>query len=568
MKQRVEVIIRYLPVILFVLILIFSGFTAYHYAYHITDSDAASELVLCNLLADQNKIVTTDWLYSTELRVFNTNLIYMPLFKIFDDWHVVRFLSIVIFQIFLLFSYFYLSRRMKISLRAYFLSASLLMLPSGVVYGRMILYHSHYAPCIVYGFLIVGLYLSFMEHMGSNRLHQILRIAALLLLSMMSCLNGFRQFPSTMIPLLMSALVVALRDHGSAPKTLADISKRDWAGIGTAGIVFAVGAVGLLINAWILPRYFLFRQMDNTLIILPTVKNFRNLLVGYLSLFGFQEGRMLFSLEGLLALLSVPAALILLVVSLSELVTRHKSIPYQIAFSEIMYPVTMLCMTVVFLLTNSFDNYPQYYLTAFVWIFPYLGLQADRLLNSMNRFTLKQTLVVLACVCLLCNGIYNNLFYLNPDDKQVKYDPTIEVDEWDRFAGVIQFVQENDLEVGYATFWNANILTEVSNGQIPMISLIREYFPNNYVYHYALASKQSFEFSYVEDKNVFLLLTYPESFIFCETDLAQYSIPVYEDKYYRIYMFDFTSDVWEFFLEKAKFYDQQAVLAQLLPQME
>ena len=40
--------------------------------YYLLDSDMSSELVLSHLLRQEHKIVTQDWFYSTELRVFNS----------------------------------------------------------------------------------------------------------------------------------------------------------------------------------------------------------------------------------------------------------------------------------------------------------------------------------------------------------------------------------------------------------------------------------------------------------------------------------------------------------------
>ena len=534
-----------LPLLLFIAALLFSGFTAFHYTNHILDSDAASELVLGNLLAEQNKIVAYDWLYSSEFRLFNTNLVYMPLFKIFESWQTVRFISILLFQLMLACSYYYLSRRMKISTNAYFISAAFMLLSVSVVYGRLGLFHNYYTPCFIYGFLIAGLYLSFTEHRGKKRLWQALRLTVMLLLSLMSCLNGFRQLPATMIPLFITSLVVAVKEHRNAPDILADIPKRKWTNVLWAGAVLLAGFAGLLIYTLILPRYFHYQVMTDSVVSLPSTENLRNLLVGYLSLFGFQEGRALFSAEGLLALGAVFSGAVLLAVSLGDLIPRQKPENIPGSFMGTFYPVAMLCMTLTFLVLLGNDNYPQYYLPAFVWIFPYLGLTADRMPPSVKRFTVKQAAIALACLCLLCNGVYNNLYYLNPDDKQVSYDPGIDIHTLDHLQGAINFIEENELEVGYAYFWDSNIVTEATNGRTVMIPIAYDNEYHVLAYHGILTSLTYREEAFVEDKAVFLLATIAHSGFFGETELAQYSLLAYEDEYYRIYIFDFSTEVWE-----------------------
>ncbi len=427
---------KWLPLLVFIFVVIFSCCTAYHYAYHITDSDAAKELELGKLLADKNKLVTSDWYYSTEIRFFGTNLVYMPLFKILNDWPLIRFLSIIIFQLLLLVSYLYFSRRVELSRRAYFLSAALLLLPAGVVYGRVILYQNYYIPCLVYGFLIAGLSLAILKHSGQHKhLRQVLVLTAMILLSIMSCLNGFRQFPTTMVPLLMTAIVVSLQKCGAKAEFPNDFQKRSRLHIALVCGVCLAGAAGLLIHTLILPRYLSFRQMNQTTVSLPAFEDIQAIGVGYLSLFGYQEGRTLLSLEGLLALAGAMAGVILLLISLSAIRTERKTYSYPDAFCALLFPLSMLCMTAAFLLMPDQDNYPQYYLPSFAWIFPWLGLQIRRMQTQRKRYTIRQVLVVVSCLVLFANGIYHNVFYLHPTGKQAVYDPRIDIASRDQASG-------------------------------------------------------------------------------------------------------------------------------------
>ncbi len=40
------------------------------------NSDDTSELILSKMLAEENRLITPNWFYSTELRVFNTQIVY------------------------------------------------------------------------------------------------------------------------------------------------------------------------------------------------------------------------------------------------------------------------------------------------------------------------------------------------------------------------------------------------------------------------------------------------------------------------------------------------------------
>ena len=69
--------------IFFILSALFSILITYFITARCIDADASSELVLAEHLAKTGQILSTDWFYSTELRVLNTQLIYAPLFWIF-----------------------------------------------------------------------------------------------------------------------------------------------------------------------------------------------------------------------------------------------------------------------------------------------------------------------------------------------------------------------------------------------------------------------------------------------------------------------------------------------------
>lgn len=554
--------VKFLPLALFIIIALASCFTAYHFTFHITDSDAASELVLGKILADENIIITTDWFYSSEIRFFNTNLVYMPLFKIIDDWQTLRFVSSLIFQALLVGSYFYLSRRMKLSANAFFLSASLMLLPLSDIYGRFALYQNFYVPCFIYGFMIAGLYLSFWQHGGQKRHWQALRLAAMLALALMSCLNGFRQLPSTMLPLLLTALFVKLRDR-SAPE---GSSAFRWKHVWLAGLICAAGLAGLLIHTLLLPRYGGAESFQTPVMALISADNIRGLLTDYLTLFGYREGGRLFSLGGLIALGGAAAAVLMLVFSLATLFKREK--PGTAAFAATMYPVSMILTTVIFVLISGYENYARYYMQAFIWIYPFLGVMLDWRGVTPRTITLKQALIALTCLLMAVSGVNMHLYYHNAGDQTASTLSGVSTDihEADRLRPVVDFLEEDGYEVGYATHWNANIITEMTDGRIPMITIIRVYPEFFYTYRDWMTNKQNRELSFVEDKYVFLLLTRDEADIFSGSELAAFAIPVYTDENFTVFTFDFSTEVWDYLLEEAKAMNQTSVLAQLLPE--
>ena len=85
------------------------------------------------------------------------------------------------------------------------------------------------------------------------------------------------------------------------------------------------------------------------------------------------------------------------------------------------------------------------------------------------------------CVIVLSNGIYNNAYFINPTDEQVKYEGLSwqNINTVKELKGAVGFLTSNSYEVGYASFWNSNVITVITSGQISMITLsIDKVIPN------------------------------------------------------------------------------------------
>ena len=537
-----------MPVIIFIFMLFFFVYTAYHFSFHISDSDFASEMVLGKHLADENRLVSTDWFYSSEIRYFNVNLVIAPMFKIFSDWRIVHFASACIIQALLLLSFLYLSRKIGLNANAYLLSASLMMLPISVFYGRLIIYQFYYAPSSIYGFLIVGLYLSFVNNAEKrSKPAHYLCFAGLMTLPLLTAFNGPRQITGTILPIFLTAIV------SNISPILGNTSKQQWYRIAIAGLMCISSVIGFLIYHFVLNLSYSVYTFTNANIQIADPEGMRSILIGYLSQFGFQEGRPLFSLEGILSIASAFAAVVFFVVGLLNLTLKKRQHHYPSDFTNALYPIAMLIVVVLFLISPRYDNYLSYFLPAFIWIFPVIGILFNRPFIPLKNLTAKRILIYTACLCMFANGIFYNIYYVHPEGKHVMYDRIGElpIDTRQRLTGAIEYIEDNEYEVGYGSFWNANIVTEITNGRIPMITLADNSPASTYTYFDWLTNKETREKSFTEDKLTFILLDNDQVDYFSESGLSYYAISVYEDEYYTIYEFVFSDCIWEYLHHQA-----------------
>ena len=184
-----------------VLILAFAGLIIYMSTHveKLLDADMSSELILGKLLQQSGGILSNQWYYSTELRVLNTQLVYSFFFHLFDDWQTVRILGNVALYLILLGSYFFLCKRLKIE-RYFPLSAAVMLLPLSGPYFYILLYGTYYIPRVSMMFLIAG---SILPVAGETR-HSMGSVALgllALLLSLALGLEGARMLLILFVPL-------------------------------------------------------------------------------------------------------------------------------------------------------------------------------------------------------------------------------------------------------------------------------------------------------------------------------------------------------------------------------
>lgn len=104
---------------------------------------------------------------------------------------------------------------------------------------------------------------------------------------------------------------------------------------------------------------------------------------------------------------------------------------------------------------------------------------------------------------------------------------------------IVNFLDKNDYKNGYATFWNANVLTELSNGSIEVWDWSnvesRDIESVNQTYHWA--QKKSHDNEHPEGK-VFWLVTREGNDVFSITGKAGGKYIIYESNKYIMYGFN------------------------------
>ena len=186
------------------------------------DSDMASELALASHLAEEGKLISGTWVYSTEVRVLSTQLIFMPLMVLFPhDWRLVRTLGCLILQGILAASAYFCGRALDADKKFSLLFAGLSISACSVVYAQMVTIGAYYVPHAVLTNLCVGMTARLMR-MEKGKKRAVLGALLLAMCALMGASSIRYPFCAT-IPVAAAGLWAYIFPSGaeSAPRTRA-----------------------------------------------------------------------------------------------------------------------------------------------------------------------------------------------------------------------------------------------------------------------------------------------------------------------------------------------------------
>ena len=410
------------------------------YAYQI-NSDASSEMVLARQLVQERAILSKSWFYSTELRVLNTQLVYAFFFQFSDNWQVVRLLSTCVMHLMLSGSAICLCRALGCK-RSAPLTAFAVLLPLCYEYFDILLSCCYYVPHAVISFLAVAM-------VCAQRKRSAVRLILFILLAFAAGLGGLRQIVVTYLPLLMAAGLMSLL---ALPRMRwAGYRKSEafsFTGISLAGLV-ACGA-GYWVNSAVLAetyRFSTWQQVHLTGLDMARVgQAAKDILVtlGFTGAFNTPQ-----------RILSNVLCIVLTALTLYSLVLgfRRDAAP-RYRLLSLFYLCNLLVFLGIYGLTDM-TYASRYNIPVVIFTFPLImaGLlkgPAKRPSKAWRR-TILLGVVALAAAQGIVNGAY--ILRIQNNEQQIE---------------IARAVREAGYRTGYATYWNANLITELTNGEVDM----------------------------------------------------------------------------------------------------
>lgn len=416
----------------------------YRYGRNIWNSDVVSELMLGDLLNETGGILTEDWYYSSELRVLHDNLLCRAAMAVFpNDWHAAHVFASALGMLGIALGALYVRRALKLGKAGLWWTGTLL-LPFGQWYAFNVIYGIFYIPCITISLFALGLLLRLREEKHSRK-RRIPLLVLSLLLAFGSGLNGYRQMMIFYAPLVLAELLTLLL-QASAGQDLHAGSRNFLHTV----LLAAANLAGILVNTKVLTAIYHFYDYSGLTWDSFDLSSWLDSLSGLLSLFGWHSGADVTSAAGLFNVLA-------LILSLAVLLVPWRLRKRQELSAEDRFTLRAIGMMVLFcwLIYSQTSSYNESY---WIPLLPFLLLGLCLVLQRCGSALQKplQKGVLLLYVLTVAGTSCCTM-----------RDPYISgVHDGRGMQNAAQWLVDNGCTEGYGTFWNSNILTGDSDGQI------------------------------------------------------------------------------------------------------
>lgn len=522
MKQKLKTYYPYIFLLLALCLLIILNL---FFQDHWLDSDMAAEMIFSRLLAQEGHIFASpDWCYSTEFRFLYTHLIMGPLFRILNNWHAIRTITNLVFYGLLLVSYFYFLKPLKVSPKAAVLTSLLLLLPFSETMMLHMQIGNTYMSHVIIVFFYFGMFLRLWNSHRKMTWKKALLLFLYLALSVVCGISGIRYLLAMQCPLVLTAFLFCvrstqfqeLRRSPSRTKFYALLSGNSAASFFYSLLGFAGSILGYGVNVLYISRHYSFQTYESTNFISiydgVLLTRLQNALGALLMLFGYIPDRSVLSLRGLISIISFLLIGLFIYCTVKCFRRTEGS-----SFFAVLFLITAFFVNCFAFVFTTSTLVPRYYITVFVFVLPVLCFYftKERLL-----FDKAVTALLLAGCLLLSTG------------KTVLSEITVDKNAAKR--PVAEFLAENGYHFGYATYNNANIITELTNGQVEIANI---WDPEN-LNDFKWSSPMKYYEADYHEGSVFLLLTQQEASACQNAASVQNGQVIYEDDSYLVLLYD------------------------------
>lgn len=445
---------------------------AYKYGESYLDTDMASEMILANESNQDGVYLDSNWIYSSEIRILGQVMLFKPLLLFFpNNWGLARVVAQAIFLLATGASYIYLTSVLCNFRRSVFFAA-ILLCPFSYWHLWHDCFDGFYLIWIIFYSLLAGviLRLAIKEKKGIG-----FRIAFAVLLSFVCGIQSIRVFYNILLPVILASIILLFLSYKKKKGCPDKVFIKFFV---TAVSSTVVATIGYAINSLVLSQRYSYGEYNGTQWqelsfdrIFTVLENLLEVL-GYPFCFPAFPVLYVFSNKGMITCFSV-LMMGIFVFSFIFVIKRLKVTDSPKLLLGTLGLMAALVPVMVFSFLNVNDN-GSYFLPAMGLLVALLQISFDEF-NYTNQ---KETIIAHAAllgVAILCGLNTRTIFLQNPyrsNPAQVE---------------MAAALKEQGYTQAIATYWNGNVVTELTDGQVEVWSS-GDY--DTTISHYGLQKKQ------------------------------------------------------------------------------
>ena len=497
---------------------------AYFTLYHIMDSDIGSVMLISRTLGDEhNFLMSKSIIYNTEIRLFDVQNLAGIVSCFTNDWRLYTVIANGIF----LAAFCYVIFRISLFIiknenneKAAYIISLICALFTCFPYSKNYYYIGLGCGYYLGKYLLEALLVLFTLLMLKKPKFKDWKYVALLLLSALAGVKGVRYMLVIYIPICIALFIIFVAEIGfvnelKLVQIKEKLGKEKLIGATIIGTSIVAYLAGYVFNLKILNKMFSYASYTGI-----TFGDFgesslaeraAELLAGWFDVMGYRPKVEVFSLDGIANVL-ILAAFGSFVYCTVFLFKRFAKLNFISQFILLFVNISIIFNSYVFLVTDEFVA--RYYTPIYIFIFLIVSVY----LNEKDENAIYKLIVS----CILC------IYMLVTCITTVKVMNA--VDNISYRMGSCDFLLENGYTFGYATFWNANFYSGLTDGKIEMAGITDPGTMEAYRWN---TLEKYYERDYCKEKT-FILLTTVEYEKYKDSQVIQSGDIVYQDSGYVI----------------------------------
>lgn len=435
------------------------------------DSDMASNVLAAVNANAEHKLLSRNWYYSTVIGIFtDIHIFQLVLLFIKDNLLFARAIGVLLMQIFLIISFLFLMRQLKINRSTSILFAAFTVAPISYWLFLMISFGAYYIMITVHAIISIVLLIWFTKvDFPTNKVGFVVSIVLTIGMGVITGLNGIKGLIFPYAPIFVTSLLILVF---AARKNKMIICKENEFELRTlvgAVIGFISYCIGFLTNSLYFSKIYEFEDKSNVAWGGFEIGKFLKGISECISLLGYQSDdavnflteeatkKSVFSFQGISNVFGL-AIICVFVVSIVRITVNFNILCKVERMVIVLLISSMFVGSVIFKLTDGYSTSAAYWVPLYPLMLTIIAIEL-----KTESFVFDMSPSVIALMLTFCVAVTSLSTIKLYQEAPMHANPQL--------VNVAKWLEDNGYEKGYGTFWNCNSVTFLTNGKIDMWSV-------------------------------------------------------------------------------------------------